>query len=182
MRQSRLIKMKLQREKKQNLIQNRQGFTLLEIIMVLVVIGILSAYVAITSIGIINTTNEQSELSQVKAHLKYAQGRAINSNSIWGIHFSGGNYALFQYTTSATFRFFPGMEKPIASPTENDCKIPMPKSLTTYTHYIWFDLWGRAYENATTLNPTGATPIAVNTKFLSDKITIEANTGYIHDT
>ena len=158
-----------------------RGFTLLEIILVLVCLGIISAYVVKTSMRGMDTANEISQINQVKSHLKYAQGMAMNSGAFWGVHFSGDRYALFRYGPPTQYRFFPGSEKQIASPTENDCKIPMPTGVT-YTHYVWFDIWGRAYEHETTLAPATAIPIAANKKIVGDKITIEANTGYIHDT
>lgn len=160
---------------------NSFGFTMIEIISVLIILGMFSAYVAKTSMTMVDTAKEISELNQVKTHLKYAQGKAMNTGALWGIHFSGDSYALFRYGPPTVFRFFPGMEKPLAAPTENDCKIPLPTGIT-YTRYIWFDIWGRAYEHETTLNPATASPISANIEIVSDKLTIEANTGYIHDT
>ncbi len=82
---------------------SQKGFTLLEIIAMLVVLGILTA-VAVSRIN-----NFDAEVvtgaDTLKAHLRYAQTMAMNSNpnapsdaTVWGINCSGSTYWLFNGT------------------------------------------------------------------------------------
>ncbi|MBU0992870.1 MAG: type II secretion system GspH family protein [Proteobacteria bacterium] len=148
------------------------GFTIIEVIIVMTVMGILSAYVAQTSLQIVDKTQEQGELNRLKAHLKYAQTRATNSEGLWGIEFTGNQYQLFRFISAKEAQYFPGEENA-------NLLLTMPKD-KSYTGFIWFDSWGRAYNiPGTTLN-TATSPISSKLTFVS-KIDIEANTGYVHD-
>lgn len=75
---------------------NGKGFTLVELIAALLVVAILGALV------LSRATNVQSfqvaaEFDRVKTHLRFAQNRALKSNSRWGVHFdSSANYWLFR--------------------------------------------------------------------------------------
>ena len=66
---------------------DQSGFTMIEIIAVLLIIGILSA-VAITRFYGTSAADLASQLEVVKSHLRYAQTRAMNTNSCWGINFA----------------------------------------------------------------------------------------------
>ncbi len=75
---------------------NNQGFTLIEVIAVLVIIGILSV-VALSKMNDKNTDFYAIE-SSLKAHLRYAQSKAMYSEStVWGLRMNSGNdvYWLF---------------------------------------------------------------------------------------
>ena len=68
------------------------GFTFIEIIVVLLIVGILSA------IAMEHSMNYDADLAGaveiVKGHLRYSQVKAINSDVKWGINFSTNSYAL----------------------------------------------------------------------------------------
>jgi prepilin-type N-terminal cleavage/methylation domain-containing protein len=70
-----------------------RGFTLLEVIVVLVLIGIVSVVV------FSRFQNIQADLigqtAAIKTHLRYAQARSMNSDSVWGIRFASNIYWLF---------------------------------------------------------------------------------------
>ncbi len=74
-------------------ISSSNGFTLIEIISILILIGIFSATVvpkiASTSIYEIST-----ELETLKTHLRFAQSRAMSHNQPWGISITGSSYTL----------------------------------------------------------------------------------------
>jgi prepilin-type N-terminal cleavage/methylation domain-containing protein len=78
----------MNRRKCQNL-----GFTLLEVMVVVALIGIIGAIV------FSRLQNIQADLigqtAAIKAHLRYAQARSMNSDSIWGIRFASNIYWLF---------------------------------------------------------------------------------------
>lgn len=84
---------------------SQKGFTLLEIIAMLVVIGIL------TAVAVSRMLNHDAEVitgaDTLKMHLRYAQTMAMNSNpnagdeTVWGISCSGSSYWLFRGTAPA---------------------------------------------------------------------------------
>jgi MSHA pilin protein MshC len=93
-------------------IKNNLGFTAIEIITVMIVIAIITAFVIGRAVE-----NEPELIAQkevLKVHLRYAQGRAMNSTLDYGIRSDnpGGNtYWLFSYNgTTSTRVFFPGEE------------------------------------------------------------------------
>lgn len=87
------------------------GFTVIEVIAVLIIIGIVAA-VAAVRISDRSTYDLVSQLEVVKGHLRYAQTRAMNSNTVvWGINFTNSTrYYLFQGTGSTTPVLLPGEE------------------------------------------------------------------------
>ena len=161
---------------KQNNLENNilrhAGFTLIEAVTVLILIGILGAYVAKTSFTLVDSAEEHSQYNRLKAHLKYAQARALNSGDTWGVQFTGSQYKLFRYITSQEDHFFPGEEN-------TALLLDIPDTMTSLTVFVWFDAWGRAYTNSAIAIAT--TPMISANTTISDKIIIEANTGYIHD-
>ena len=72
---------------------NKSGFTLIEVVVVLILLGIVSTFVAVRA------TNYHSELAArteiLKSHLRYAQMKSMSSNDVWGIHSAGSKYWLF---------------------------------------------------------------------------------------
>jgi len=74
-------------------IKNDTGFTFIELIMVLVVVTI----IAVIVINRLMSTGTEliAQTDVIKAHLRYAQARAMGSDTISGIHCDGGFYWLF---------------------------------------------------------------------------------------
>ena len=70
------------------------GFTMIEIISVLVIIGILSA-VAVSKMDSTDVYDVAMEIETMKIHLRYSQIRAMSHNEPWGIKISNGtSYSL----------------------------------------------------------------------------------------
>ncbi|MRR17863.1 MAG: hypothetical protein EG826_15555, partial [Deltaproteobacteria bacterium] len=135
-----------------------RGFTFLETAAIIVVIGILAA-VAVARINSTDTYATSSELERVESHLRYAQGKAIRTNSSWGIRFNSSNtYWLFQTTTAN--------KKGIAGEGQTDITLSN-LSITSAPQTITFDGFGSP----------GAAGITVSTS--GGNITIAANTGFI---
>ena len=78
-------------------IKNNSGFTLIEVIAIVIVMGIVTAF----AVGRV-ADNKPELLAQtqvLKIHLRYAQSRAMNSNDNYGIQSdaAGDTYSLFRY-------------------------------------------------------------------------------------
>jgi len=140
------------------------GFTMIEIIAVLVILGILSAVVAVKMSGT-SDYDLASQVEVVKNHLRYAQIRAMNTDTNWGINFtSPEQYNLFEVVGSTpTARLLPG--------EDNATVILTNKSKLTITPptggSVTFDSYGSPGAETITIETTGGT------------ITVTQNTGFI---
>jgi len=86
------------------------GFTLFEVIMVLLILGVISYFAAarlFTEEGI----SQVAEVDLVKNHLRYAQARTMNTELDWGIFFESANrYFLFRGDATGVPVRLPGDE------------------------------------------------------------------------
>ena len=151
------------------------GFTMVEVITVLIIVGIV---VAIAVVGFLSTDTHatKSQFEMVKAHLRYAQARAMHSNSAWGVNFSGtrsydgrtySNYWLYTDEDTTT---------PVRFQVEDDSRYIVvfsdgsvgvwPLTIGTATT-VEFDKWGSP----------GSSTITITTN--AGDILITRNTGYI---
>jgi len=144
--------------------KNRNGFTLIEVIAVLLIIGIVSA-VVMTRMMDTSNSDLSSQVEVIKSHLRYAQIRAMNTDSVWGINFpSTTTYYLFQGTNTGTAVPLPGEDNAIVDLTTKKSKL----TITPPTGgMVTFDSYG---------SPGSATiPIVTN----GGTITVTKNTGFI---
>ena len=74
--------------------KSNAGFTLIEIVVVLIVMGIIAAFVI--GRGLSETPNLSIQADVIKSHLRHAQARATNSNKFWGIRSEGTSYWMFR--------------------------------------------------------------------------------------
>jgi MSHA pilin protein MshC len=144
----RIMPVRLQRR------SQNSGFTLVELILVLTIIGILSVFVAPR----LNTTafTSRSNLDQAKAMLRYAQKIAIAQHRQVFVVFSGGSASLcFDALCGAR----------VLTPTNVTASLPAGTTGTTFS----FNALGQ---------PSSA---SVNTVTLSDgsTILIQPETGYV---
>ena len=138
------------------------GFTMIEVITVLLLLGILVVGAVARLGGVTDTAQNTSDIDRLKSHLRYAQIRALNTMGVWGVDFTGGSYNLYR-DGDATVYSFPG---------EENSDIEKPTSIT-YAGYVSFDEWGRPYTSQGTGTPLTATPSGLSS------ITITPETGYI---
>jgi MSHA pilin protein MshC len=140
--------------------RNAHGFTLIEIISTLVIIGIISA-VAVTIFSSLDKYKLTSEVEILKTHLRYAQSRAMSDTVSWGIVLSGDSYTLqrngdpisnpsLPNENSATHNFQDGVTKTSGAPN------------------VTFDIWGSSVAATVTLSAGS-----------SQVIMVTANTGFI---
>ncbi|MCD6486680.1 MAG: type II secretion system protein [Syntrophobacterales bacterium] len=85
---------------------NKSGFTLIEVIAVLVLIGIISAYVVVRATG--PSPDLVARTESLKSHLRYAQMKSMSSNNVWGISAAGNSYWLFTNGDTTQSRQLPG--------------------------------------------------------------------------
>jgi MSHA pilin protein MshC len=135
--------------------RNAHGFTLIEIIAVLVIIGIMSA-VAVTIFSSLDKYKLISEVEILKTHLRYAQSRAMSDTVSWGIVLNGNRYTLLR-DNAATSNL----------PNENSNTHYLQEGVTVSGDDVTFDTWGSPGIQAT---------ITVGG---SKTVTITANTGFI---
>ncbi len=142
-------------------IKNDTGFTFIELIMVLVVATVIAVIVInrLMSSG----TELIAQTDVIKAHLRYAQARAMGSDVIWGIEFTGSTYSLFKNgNTSDTVTMI----------GEDSDTLNLPSGISA-SEIVSFDSWGKPYSNASGLadHPGG--------QIGGLSINITQNTGFI---
>ena len=151
-----------------------RGFTMVEIVLVLLVICIIGAAVTISSVYSTSDYNLISQTEVIKSHLRYAQARAMNTDVVWGIHFNSNNtYKLFKYDTSLTYMFLPG---------ETSDSVTLPDGMTITVATVSFDSWGKPYTDAPATPPPAANDINIIVTYNeseSETIIITRNTGFI---
>ena len=102
MRQSTDWRMRLKlKAETMNVYSYKNGFTMLEILAVLLVIGIISAIV-ISRASSTTAYSLDAEVQIIKSHLRHAQVRALSDDVTWGIAFSSNSYTLRRDGVAAT--------------------------------------------------------------------------------
>lgn len=143
--------------------KNSHGFTLVEIIAVLVVLGVLTA-VVVSQVLSMDSYHLASEVGILKSNLRYAQSRAMSDNVSWGITFPDTlRYTLQKNGITATSNL----------PNENSPTHILQGGVTvsSTTDPVTFDVWG---------SNLGATIIiTLSAGVDSQTITVTQNTGFI---
>lgn len=80
--------------------KNNQGFTMIEILTVVVIIGILSAIAAPSFLGMLNKNKLSNALAQVRGALQEAQREAINKSKTCEVTIPEGNDQTINSTPS----------------------------------------------------------------------------------
>jgi MSHA pilin protein MshC len=158
------------------------GFTIIEIVVVLIVIGIVSGFAVGRAVFTEPDLEVQSEV--FKAHLRHAQSWAMSSNQFWGIQTdaAGSTYSLFKYdpTSGVTLMKLPGQ-----SSTTIDLGAMGLSIAGGDTGKFSFDSRGIPYYADVASSPPGAPQtasdisITLNGGSGSATITITKNTGFI---
>lgn len=138
--------------------ESQKGFTVLEVITILMVIGIIAA-VAFSRVSSTGDYGMTEELEKVKSHLRYAQSRAIRTNSSWGINFNSSNtYFLFENSNPTT---------PVRIVGEDGDQVTLSYLTISSTSIITFNGFGSP----------GTGDVIITTS--ADNITVTGNTGFV---
>ncbi|MBU1612357.1 MAG: prepilin-type N-terminal cleavage/methylation domain-containing protein [Proteobacteria bacterium] len=152
------------------------GFTLMELVVVIIVIGILAAVVMSGSTPI--SSSRLAHADALKSHIRYAQSRAMKTGQTWGINCDGTSYWLFNGADSS-------VANAVALPGETALSINLASrniSLTTF-NTLAFDISGRPYSTADLSTALAAdlliTLTATDDATVSTTLTIIEETGYV---
>jgi prepilin-type N-terminal cleavage/methylation domain-containing protein len=143
--------------------RGQRGFTLFEIVMVLLILGVISYFVA-TRLFTADAPTQGAERELLKSHLRYAQSKAMNSEMSWGIKFgSSSRYWLFNSVDGENaVKRLPGVESADAVMQLDAIQATPPAG-----NKVTFDTFGSP----------GGTTITISTT--AGNITITQNTGFI---
>ncbi len=147
------------------------GFTIIEILLVLVLIGVLSA--VIWSKPGSNATLA-ARVEGIKAHIRYAQVRSMNTERRWGIKSDGSGYWLFADGDPAgTKVILPGESQEVVSLAAYGV------SITSFV--LTFDDWGKPCSDLNAKTHL-TTPLVLNVTAqgqTAQQIVVTPDTGFI---
>ena len=141
------------------LLKNRAGFSLIEIIAVLVLVAIVSVVVVARAGGLGNAASLQADVGALKSHLRYAQMRAMSDTVPWSTVIGGSSYTLFR----------DGAPSPLPGGDSETYFFAGGVSATAAT--VTFDDWGIPAEGAVSITLSGAGG--------SVTVTVTENTGFV---
>jgi prepilin-type N-terminal cleavage/methylation domain-containing protein len=141
----------------------QRGFTLFEIVMVLLILGVTSYFVA-TRLFSADAPTQNAEMELLKSHLRYAQSKAMNSEMSWGIKFgTSSRYWLFNTVDGENaVKRLPGIESADAVVGLGAIQATPPPG-----NKVTFDSFGSPGGTTITISTTAGT------------ITVTRNTGFI---
>ena len=149
--------------------KREQGFTLIEVIAVLLIIGIISAVVYSSSEGIINSQTDY-ECETLKSYFSFARLKAMAFDTIYGVKIEGTKLTILKFNTLS-------LSTPVIFPGKNSATIDLGKEgvKSISNCFILFDQWGSPYDG-TTLKKRADISISVNN---TNGFTIREETGSI---
>ncbi len=150
-------------------LNNNYGFTMIEIIAILVIVGIMGAFV-ISRVLNIDDIKSHNELDMLKSNLRYAQYRALNDIPPvkWGIRINGNSYTLIRNSSGdgATF------DSPYMLPSESSTTHSLAPFTATQVNVL-FDEFGIPYLSANKLTADATINLG------SKSLIVKAETGFI---
>ncbi len=154
--------------------RNNRGFTLVEITVVVVLIGIIAAVVFARSIST-DQMNIVGQVDKIRNHIRYAQSMAMKRNEPWVISCDASQYWLSDITLNA-----------VKLPGTTSDQISLANlgiSMTAFA--VYFDPLGRPYhsytdkENNNPVTPGNPRVITISAGSESHTLTVTPQTGLI---
>ena len=159
---------------------NQRGFTMIEMVMVLIVMAIMASFFVIRP----TTGNDLIAQAEIlKSHLRYAQIKAMNDTDVnvpggWGIYFPNN----LPNNNSSFYELYRDKDNDTANdtndilPGETTKKHELPSGLTVSTNCVnstcKFDEWGSPGATTLTMTLTQGTS--------TSNISITRNTGFVN--
>jgi prepilin-type N-terminal cleavage/methylation domain-containing protein len=163
--------------------RNSRGFTLIEVIAVLVILSIIAVAV-ISREGSTANTTLKSSAEALKSHISFTQMRALNSDASncaasFGMTISGTGYSMFRITNTCldvTNLVLPGAENTSGVTLPSGMSVSAtPSPLSTFT----FDRWGIPHPDAIGTATSSTISLTISYAGMSEPITITKNTGFV---
>ncbi len=155
--------------------RNNRGFTLVEVTVVVVLIGIIAAAVFARSIST-DQINLVGQVDKIRNHIRYAQSIAMKRNEVWGITCDTTQYWLFDITTSNAVKL-PGATADRISLAD------LGVSMNTFD--VYFDRLGIPYDRYASeddndpITPGDPMTIIISAGSESKTLTVTPQTGFI---
>ena len=162
--------------------RNKRGFTLVEVTVVVVLIGIIAAVLFARSIST-DQINLIGQVDKIRNHIRYAQSiamkrNAMKCNEVWGFNSDGlspGRYWIF------TGNDPDNASNQVSLPGETDVTVSLPDSITMTSVTIFFDKYGKPYSACT--DESNFTPLSsgltITVSGSPKNLTITPETGLI---
>jgi prepilin-type N-terminal cleavage/methylation domain-containing protein len=156
--------------------RNNRGFTLVEITVVVILIGIIAAAVFARSIST-DRISVVGEVDKIRNHIRYAQSMAMKRNDVWVISCDATQYWLSDITLN-----------PVALPGATSDRISLADlGVSMNSFAVYFDPLGIPYhfydvnnENNNILVTTGnPMTIAISAGSESRTLTVTPQTGWV---
>ena len=156
--------------------RNNRGFTLVEVTVVVVLIGIIAAVVFARSIST-DQINVVGQVDKIRNHIRYAQSMAMKRNEVWVISFNATQYWLSDITLNPVK--LPGVTTATISLTD------LGVSITGNAFAVYFDPLGIPYHsyvdknNNDPITSEKTRTIAISGGSESRTLTVTPGTGLI---
>jgi prepilin-type N-terminal cleavage/methylation domain-containing protein len=161
---------------------NTQGFTFLEVVLVLVIVSILSVVVIANNSSTAAKAKLLGEVALLKTQLRYTQARALNANQVWGMTANGNQVWLFNGGDTNNRVDLPGENTDLVDYNTDQRKSGLSVSGVPSPFIVSFDDRGQPYTDAAADEANlAAAPVsvAVSDGTTTIQIDITPNTGFI---
>ena len=150
---------------------NKNGFTLLEIVTILIIIGIMAA-VAVNRMNFTDT-ELNSQIEAIKSNIRYAQAQSMGLGRVFGIVSNGSSYYMYQDGNTTSL---------VLLPAESALNVSLAeKKVNTMTSFtLSFNNLGEPYacDNPSNCDMMPAS-LTINVGGKASAIVVTPVTGYI---